>query len=267
MIDYLGMNQSIREGLSRSLAISYLDYATNAKVLALTSSMVTHGSDKWTLAGNGLTNGDKVKFLLPAGGSLPAGVTESTEYYVVGVSGDDFQVSLTSGGTAIALTSNGGNHHLVKLSTDINFNARNRGANFGATGDTYASAVPTKTGNATTETWAVYEFLDPTYCDILADQDCAIVHLPSDYLERDFIKLVSDSQVASYVGNTAVTKTVPQIEYPEVATLSTRITNDAFSVGNGMILKRFAVLSNTATAVRIAIRAKADNICVLLCKN
>lgn len=57
--------------------------------------------DKILSAAHGLSNGDKVVFM---GGTVPAGLTEGTVYFVVGAATDDFQVSATSGGSAINLT-------------------------------------------------------------------------------------------------------------------------------------------------------------------
>lgn len=57
--------------------------------------------DKILSAAHGLANGDKVVFM---GGTVPAGLTEGTVYFVVGAATDDFQVSATSGGSAINLT-------------------------------------------------------------------------------------------------------------------------------------------------------------------
>jgi hypothetical protein len=42
-----------------------------------------------------------------AGSVLPGGLTAGTVYYIVSASGDSFQLSATSGGSAITLTSDG----------------------------------------------------------------------------------------------------------------------------------------------------------------
>lgn len=59
-------------------------------------------ADKILSTAHGLVNDNKVVFY---GGSVPGGLTEGTEYFVVGATTDDFQVALTSGGAAINLTS------------------------------------------------------------------------------------------------------------------------------------------------------------------
>lgn len=62
-----------------------------------------------------LANGNRV---ILKGAGLPAGVTADEIYYVVGLSGATFQLSLTSGGAAIVLTTDGaGEVHLLDVKT------------------------------------------------------------------------------------------------------------------------------------------------------
>lgn len=58
-------------------------------------------NNKILLPGHTLVNGNTVVFY---GGTPPGGLTEATEYFVVGSAADEFQVSATSGGAAIDLT-------------------------------------------------------------------------------------------------------------------------------------------------------------------
>ena len=58
----------------------------------------------FTAAGSALANGTAVSLL---GGSLPAGFTASTTYWVVGASGTTFSLAATSGGAAINSTGSG----------------------------------------------------------------------------------------------------------------------------------------------------------------
>lgn len=60
--------------------------------------------DQFRAVAHGLSNDDRV-FL--RGENLPTGPDHRTEYYIVGAAADTFQVSLTQGGAAVALTSNG----------------------------------------------------------------------------------------------------------------------------------------------------------------
>lgn len=67
--------------------------------------------DLFTSDAHGLTNGDNVVlFDSGPGDAIPTGVTEGTVYFVISVSGDTFQLSLTLGGSAIVLSSDGGGY-------------------------------------------------------------------------------------------------------------------------------------------------------------
>lgn len=69
-------------------------------------------TDLLTKASHGLTNGDLVAFTSLTGG---AGLATNTPYWVVGVNGNDFQVSSASGGAAIDITSTLTDATIVKL--------------------------------------------------------------------------------------------------------------------------------------------------------
>jgi hypothetical protein len=56
---------------------------------------------------HGLSNTDRVFVTAPAGSTLPAGLSVTTLYFVVGATTDSFQLSLTSGGSAENITANG----------------------------------------------------------------------------------------------------------------------------------------------------------------
>lgn len=66
-------------------------------------------SDTVSLDGHGFDTGDVVYFRAEAGGSLPSPLVEGTGYYVIASSDSTFQVSATSGGAAINLTTAGAN--------------------------------------------------------------------------------------------------------------------------------------------------------------
>lgn len=57
--------------------------------------------------GHVFVNDTKVVLLAPAGVTLPAGLAEHTEYFVINVAGGSFQLSATQGGSAIAITADG----------------------------------------------------------------------------------------------------------------------------------------------------------------
>ena len=87
------------------------DYgASTYYVLTLTgpaglSFTATHASPAvFTATGSAFANGTTVQL---SGGSLPAGFTAGTTYYVVAASGTSFELAATSGGTAINSTSTG----------------------------------------------------------------------------------------------------------------------------------------------------------------
>ena len=60
----------------------------------------------FTSVAHGLSNGDRVKVSNSAG-ALPNGLTADTWYYVIGATDDDFQLSLTSGGSAVNISDDG----------------------------------------------------------------------------------------------------------------------------------------------------------------
>lgn len=64
-------------------------------------------ADVFTAPGHGLANDDRAAVLATPGATLPTGVSEGTLYWVVGVSGDTFQLSTTQGGAAVNLTAAG----------------------------------------------------------------------------------------------------------------------------------------------------------------
>lgn len=64
-------------------------------------------ADVFTAPGHTLVNDTKVAVIAVPGGTLPTGVVEGTIYFVIGVSGDTFSLSLTQGGAAINLTTVG----------------------------------------------------------------------------------------------------------------------------------------------------------------
>lgn len=79
-------------------------------VVASSACSVSVCCDKFTLACHGLSNGQLVKITTSC--TIPGGLTAYTacnlqKYYIVGVSGSDFQVSATRGGAAVNLTSTG----------------------------------------------------------------------------------------------------------------------------------------------------------------
>lgn len=76
-----------------------INYPTGSGGITVqTPTSATLASDLFTLASSGLANGDIIVF--NSVGSI-TGISINTQYYIVGVSGNDFQISLTYGGTAV----------------------------------------------------------------------------------------------------------------------------------------------------------------------
>jgi hypothetical protein len=65
-----------------------------------------------TATGHDLINGQEVQ--LTTIGTLPTGLSLNTSYYIVGVSGDTFGLSVTAGGSAITTTGSGSGTHTIK---------------------------------------------------------------------------------------------------------------------------------------------------------
>lgn len=64
-------------------------------------------SDLIWAPGHAFINDTKVIVWAPAGVTLPTGLVAGTEYYVIGASGNSFQLSATLGGAAINITADG----------------------------------------------------------------------------------------------------------------------------------------------------------------
>lgn len=94
-----------------------LDYGPLMSAIKLGSLDATDVTNNTiTSIAHGLTNGTVVRVLSFAGGALPGGLAEDTRYFVVGATADTFQLSATSGGVAIDITSAGSG--FVEFGTD-----------------------------------------------------------------------------------------------------------------------------------------------------
>lgn len=80
----------------------YQSWDLGSSPITVTADATT---DKLTATSHGLANGTLVKF--HATTTLPGGLSATGQYYVVSTASNDFKVSLTSGGTAVDLTSAG----------------------------------------------------------------------------------------------------------------------------------------------------------------
>jgi len=67
-------------------------------------------TDKLSDVAHGLLNGDTI-YVSNSGGALPGGLVDGTKYYVINKTADDFEVSLTLGGTKVDITDAGTGTH------------------------------------------------------------------------------------------------------------------------------------------------------------
>jgi len=74
------------------------------------------GTDTFTRTSHGLANDTRV-FFTNSGGALPGGLTLTQPYWVVNTAANTFQISTTSGGAALNITSNGTGTTTVHRST------------------------------------------------------------------------------------------------------------------------------------------------------
>jgi hypothetical protein len=95
-----GSNSTGRKTRGLLAACSTNVQATTATGTALPTVTATASTDKVNSTGHGLNNGDTVIFTSLTGGT---GLTTDTTYYVVNKAANDFQVSLTKGGSAVAI--------------------------------------------------------------------------------------------------------------------------------------------------------------------
>lgn len=96
------------------VAGTYVGYAANGGAQLL--YVVDTVSNNVRSPAHGLSNGTKVAFF---NGTVPVPLVEGTVYFVVNATTDTFQVSATSGGTAIVLTGQPSNSSLSSIIEDV----------------------------------------------------------------------------------------------------------------------------------------------------
>lgn len=82
-------------------ATTFTVVAVSASPQQWAVSAINAGSDLVTAPGHGLADGDVVQI---EGTTIPTGLTKGRNYFVVGTSGDNFQVALTAGGSAVDIS-------------------------------------------------------------------------------------------------------------------------------------------------------------------
>jgi hypothetical protein len=102
----------------KDLLINDLDGLTGSRGLNIPSRLTStftanHATDTCASTGHGLANNDPLR-VENAGGALPAGLSAGTTYYVVNVTTNTFQLSVTHGGAAINITDAGTGTHTFR---------------------------------------------------------------------------------------------------------------------------------------------------------
>ncbi len=112
----------------------------------------TSTTNRLGLVGHGFKTSDRV--LLTTTGTLPAGLSDATEYYVLSVDEDNFQVAMKQGGTAVEISDAGtGEHSVWNASFQIAINLQgvqqesHTGLSMHPTSDRYVVTI-TSTANA-----------------------------------------------------------------------------------------------------------------------
>jgi len=98
--------EAVASGVKAEHSFDYddCDAASEMGISDARAVTFTDAGDLVTLASHGFQNGTEIAFSVV---TTTTGITAYTRYWVVGVSGDNFQVAATNGGAAIALTNNG----------------------------------------------------------------------------------------------------------------------------------------------------------------
>ena len=91
------------QALNRDSSERYMVSVRNSEWKTFTA---TNATNLFTSAGHEYDDGEAVRFYT-ASGTLPDGVLATTRYYIVSAATDTFQVSLTSGGSAVTIADDG----------------------------------------------------------------------------------------------------------------------------------------------------------------
>lgn len=127
----------------------------------LAASLTITGTSplKFTWPSLPLSNGDPVCIYVISGNQI-AGTSANNVYYVVGVSGNDFNVALTPGGSAISGTTPGvANTGITRLPT-LTIDGAHKIPIMGPMGQpiTASGAIPVATSNGTAQVWATLTY-------------------------------------------------------------------------------------------------------------
>src|SRR5688572_4003369 len=95
--------------------LAFLLYNT-AQNIAYTPATKTftaaNATEIFTATAHGLLNGQKAR-VTNSGGALPAGLSAGVDYFLIGVTANTFQLSLSVGGAAVPITTDGTGTHTL----------------------------------------------------------------------------------------------------------------------------------------------------------
>ncbi|MAY05555.1 MAG: hypothetical protein CMB25_08190 [Euryarchaeota archaeon] len=94
------------KGTNWSISGGVAVYAQYQPIInANSNSVISYATNKITITSHNFSNGDEIKYVVPSGQTAINGLTTGTNYFVVNATTNDFQLSATSGGSAITLLS------------------------------------------------------------------------------------------------------------------------------------------------------------------
>jgi hypothetical protein len=103
--------KSIQTTLAHARAFLSYNTAVNVSWTPATKNFtIVNATDVCTSTAHGLANGQKGR-LTNSGGALPAGLATDTDYWLVAVAANTFQLSATKGGAAVNATGDGTGTH------------------------------------------------------------------------------------------------------------------------------------------------------------
>jgi hypothetical protein len=123
----------------------------------------TNASDTFNATAHGLSDTNKVQF--STDGTLPAGLLENQDYFVINSTANTFKVSLTSGGSAVNITTDGSGTHKVR-----------RIDNDGSSVNLMAAMQYVAGGKTIESQTFVFEYVN----DVVRDGDTSPVAVPED---------------------------------------------------------------------------------------
>jgi hypothetical protein len=106
------MNNLYVSLVSTANRITILEFYRNTLAADSAQVVTTDATDLFTLAGHGLVDGDKIMLKTIV---TTTGINVYTVYYVVNMVGNDWKVSLTSGGAAVVLGGGNGTCYFNKI--------------------------------------------------------------------------------------------------------------------------------------------------------